>query len=109
MDRTGLTLIAATALLVAVVLGWALRWIYGLFNPPPTPEAPADSEWAEYAKACEAERDAAVARLTEVEAQLSGQLSEARAERDAAMDGLGDARRAAEALQQELDGLRKSG
>lgn len=106
MERTELTVIIAVALFAAVALGWVLRWVFDLLNPPPPPEPVADSEWAEYAKACEAQRDDAVARLAEVERDLGNRLTQANAELTAAMDGLGDARREAQTLQAQLDALR---
>lgn len=106
MERTELTMVAAAALLAAVLIGWALRWIYEHLNPPPPPEPLADSEWAEYAKASEAAREAAEARLAEVERTMSNQLTQTEAERDAAMDALGDARRTAFELEKELGELK---
>ncbi|MHA3913247.1 hypothetical protein [Halovulum sp. GXIMD14793] len=103
MNQQQLTLTIAAALFAAIVLGWILRWIFDLLNPPPPPEPLADSEWAEYAKACEAERDDAQARLAEVENDLGRRLTQAQAELEAAMDGLGDARREARELQMKLD------
>lgn len=106
MDRMQLTLVAAAALFVAVILGWGLRWIYELLNPPAPPEPKADSEWAEYAKACEAQRDEAYDRLEEVERDLTNRLNQAQAELSAAMDALGDARRAAQDLEAEVAALK---
>ncbi len=103
MDQQKLTLTIAAALFAAIVLGWILRWIFDMLNPPPPPEPIADSEWAEYAKACETEREATQARLDEVERDLGGRLTQAQAELDAAMDGLGDARREVRELQMKLD------
>lgn len=107
MDRTELTLFASLALIVAVLIGWALRWVYNLLNPPPPPEPLADSEWAEYAKACEAARDDAVNRLAEVERDLGNRLNQAQAELSASMDALGDARRRADELDAELAQLKQ--
>lgn len=102
MDRTELTIVAAAALMVALGLGWVLRWIYSLLNPPPAPEPRADSEWAQYAKACEAQRDAAQARLAEVERDMGNKLTQAQAELSAAMEGLAAARRATQDLEARL-------
>ncbi len=109
MDRTNLTLTIAAALFAAILIGWGLRWVYNLLNPPSPPAPVADSEWAEYAKSCEAERDVAQARVEEVERSLSNQLTQAQAELTAAMEGLGDARREAGALRDQLDQLSASG
>lgn len=108
MDRNDLTLVAAVALMVALALGWVLRWIYSMLNPPPPPPPKADSEWAEYARACEAERDAAQTRLAEVESDLGNKLVQAQAELSAAMDGLGDARRATQELESKLSNIGKA-
>lgn len=106
MERTELTFVAAAALLAAVATGWALRWVYEHLNPPPPPEPLADSEWAEYAKSCEAAREAAEARLAEVERELGNRMTQAEAERDAAMDALGEARRQAYEMEKELVEIR---
>ena len=105
MDRQQLTLTIAAALFAAIVLGWILRWIFDLLNPAPPPEPVADSEWAEYAKACEVEKEAAQAQLAEVENDLGRRLTQTQAELEAAMDGLGAARREAHELQAKLDDL----
>lgn len=107
MDRTELTLVAAAALMVAVLLGWSLRWIYDLLNPPAPPPPLDDSEWAEYAKACEAQRDEAQTRLADLETDLTNRLNQAQAELSASMEALGDARRTATELEAELETLRK--
>ncbi|WP_112322354.1 hypothetical protein [Oceanibium sediminis] len=106
MDRTELTLFASLALIVAVLIGWGLRWVYGVLNPPTPPEPLADSEWAEYAKACEAARNETAARLEEVERDLNNRLSQAQAELSASMEALGDARRRADELDAELSALK---
>ncbi|NNU79671.1 hypothetical protein HMH01_04375 [Halovulum dunhuangense] len=106
MDRTQLTLIAAAALLFALILGWTLRWVYELLNPPPPPEPKADSEWAEYARSCEAQRDEAIARQSEIERELGGKLAQAQAELSATMDGLRDARASVRELEAELESLK---
>ncbi len=103
MDRTELTLIIASGLFIAIVIGWVLRWIYELLTPPPPPEPVPDSEWAEYAKGCEQERDTAVARLAEVERDLSNRLTQSQAELEAAMDGLRGARQEAQELRERLE------
>jgi len=105
MDRTELTIVAAAALLVALAAGWVLRWVYSLLNPPPPPAPKADSEWAEYARTCEAQRDEAQARLAEVERELGNKLTQAQAELSAAMEGLGEARRATQDLEAKLESM----
>lgn len=102
MDRQELTLIITAALFAAIVFGWVLRWIYSLLNPPAPPEPIADTEWAEYAKSCETAREAAEARLNEVERDLSNRLTQTQAELSAAMEGLGDARREVHDLSEQL-------
>ncbi|MEM8870407.1 MAG: hypothetical protein AAGB10_08360 [Pseudomonadota bacterium] len=102
MDRTELTFAASAALFAAMVVGWGLRWIYGLMNPPPPPEPLDDSEWAQYAKAWEEQRNDAYERLDEVEREMGNRLTQAQAELDAAMEALGDTRRAAQELEAEV-------
>ncbi|MEO0911624.1 MAG: hypothetical protein AAFY59_01325 [Pseudomonadota bacterium] len=109
MDRSSLTLTIAIALFIAILIGWALRWVYNLLNPPPPPEPIADSEWAEYAKACEAARDETYAKAADMERNLTNQITQMQAELTAAMEGLGDARREARALQEQLDQVNANG
>ncbi|MHA3976154.1 hypothetical protein ACW9UR_00600 [Halovulum sp. GXIMD14794] len=109
MDRTQLTILVALAFLLAMAFGWMLRWGYDLLNPPPPPEPKDDSEWAEYARACEAARDEAQGRLSEVERELGNKLQQAQAELEAAMDGLGAQRRYATELEAELNALKAKG
>ena len=106
MNQMELTVTIAVGLFAAILLGWCLRWIYGLLNPPEAPQPKADSEWAEYALACEAQRDEAQSKLSEIERDLTTKLNQANAELQAAMDGLGAARRDAQAVRAELDALK---
>lgn len=102
MDRTQMTLAIAAALFAAVLLGWGLRWIFALLNPPPPPPPTPDSEWAAYAKSCEAERDQAVAHRDELERQLTNRLTQTQAELDATMEGLRAARTEVHDLERRL-------
>jgi len=106
MDRTQLTLLVTLALFCAMGVGWILRWGYNVLNPPAPPEPRDDSEWAEYARACEAAKDEAEGRLVEVERDLGNKLAQVQAELEAAMDGLGAQRRYATELETELNALK---
>ncbi|MEM7614137.1 MAG: hypothetical protein AAF245_03770 [Pseudomonadota bacterium] len=108
MNRTELTIAAAAALFAAILVGWGLRWFYGVMNPPPPPEPLDDSEWAQYAKAWEQQRNEAYAKLDEVERDMSNRLTQAQAELDAAMEALGDTRRSAQELEAEVARLREA-
>ena len=102
MDRIQLTLLVTLALFCAMGVGWLLRWGYDLLNPPPPPEPKDDSEWAEYARACEAGKVEAEQRLAELERDLGNKLVQVQAELVAAMDGLGDSRRYVQELEARL-------
>lgn len=110
MDRTDLTLIIGSALVAAVIIGWTVRWFFDRMNttgPMASDEVVARMREAEAAQA-DAER-----RASEIEAKARQTESQLNAELDAAMTGLGNARREAEqwrtdaaAWRAEVDELR---
>ncbi len=100
MNRTELTIAIASALFVAAVLGWVLRWAFDRLN---TTAPLAEDEVVSQMKASEAARKLAEADLAEFKIRYHQLEAQMKAEVDAAMDGLGDARREASDLRQRLD------
>jgi predicted alpha/beta hydrolase len=99
MNRTELTMFVAGTLLLAVILGWCLRWFYSRLHagaPVSTDSISARLHEAELAK------EAAIARLAETERNYANLLTQAIAERDAAMESVGYFRHQVEDLQAEL-------
>lgn len=101
MNRTELTLGVAAVLLLAVITGWCLRWIYSRLSAG-APVA-ADSMAARLHEA-ELAKEAAINRLVETERNYANMLKQAHAERDATMETVGQMRREAEALRAALEG-----
>ena len=104
MGRTELVIIIAIAFFVTFLLGWILRWAYGRVNSVNTGSVNDSDDLATRLHLAEEERDEAVSRLESREWELTNQISQAQAELDAAMGGLGDARRETEALRVQLEG-----
>ncbi len=106
MNRTELTLIIASALVLAVLFGWCLRWFFGIFNRP-TEEGPIDENTLVAAlQQAQDEKAEAEQRMADVERDLTNRLTQANAELQAAMEGIGSARREAEELRSEIDKLK---
>ncbi len=93
MGRTELTLVIGTALVVAVVLGWMLRWFVSKMN---TTGPIASDEAMGRMREAEAARDAAEARIGEIEREARAEVARLNAELDATMSGLRTARQEAE-------------
>ncbi|OUS07177.1 hypothetical protein A9Q96_07680 [Rhodobacterales bacterium 52_120_T64] len=110
MDRTDLTLIIGSALVAAVIIGWTLRWFFDRMN---TAGPMASDEVVARMREAEAAQTVAETRLVEVETAARNSESQLKAELEAAMTGLGNARREseqwrveAEAWRTEVDELR---
>lgn len=103
MDRTDLTLIVGSALVVAVIIGWSLRWLFDRMN---THGPMASDEVVARMREAEAAQAAAELRANEAETNARSTEAQLQAELEAAMTGLGAARREAEQWRTEVDELR---
>ena len=110
MDRTDLTLIIGSALVVAVIFGWTLRWFFDRMN---TTGPMASDEVVNRMREAEAAQASADSRAVEIEENARQRENQLHAELEAAMTGLGNARREseqwridAEAWRAEVDELR---
>lgn len=103
MNRSELTMIIAGSLVLALIAGWTLRWVFGLLNRPepeePIPETELEAQLREALEA----RDASDAKLASVEEDLSRKLVQTQAELSATMDGLRDARRQTNEMREQLE------
>ncbi len=102
MNRTDLTLIIVSAIVIALVLGWSARWLFDRLNRLPHG---AGEDGQDPLAAAEAARDAAEAELSRIQLEYASEYNQLKAELDATMDGLRSARQYAESLQAELDAL----
>lgn len=93
MDGNELTLLVTGALLVAVLVGWVLHWIYARMNNPSGPRSiKQTARMAERLHDAEDAQHAAETRLATVEADLGQRIAEMQAELDAAHESLEAAR-----------------
>ena len=103
MNRTELTLAVAGAFLLAVLIGWTLRWIFSRLNQSSATVAAGSNELAARLHTAEEARDAAFRERDDMVKELRNKLDQTEAELEAAMDGLGHARREAEALRAQYE------
>ena len=103
MGRTELVVITAVILFTAFLLGWLAHWLLQRFNRVETANVAELDHMASALHEAEEARDAALARLEERESELLHELNQTRAELQAAMDGLGNARREAEELRAYIE------
>jgi len=93
----------AVILLVAFLLGWITHWLFQKFNRVNTSNVTELDNMASALHEAEETRDAAIAQLQDREAELTAKLTQTGAELEAAMDGLGDARREVADLRNYID------
>ena len=103
MSRTELVALIAAALFVAFLVGWGAHWIVSRLSRAPAGGKDDLDRMAEALHDAEEQRDRAVAYQKERETELLRRLHETEAERQAAMDGLRDARAEAEELRVRLN------
>ena len=107
MNRTELTIIIAGAFTLAVLLGWILRWLYSRLGRAGLEASGGTSnDLAARLHAAEEARDAAFKDRDDGLADMKRRLVQTEAELSAAMEGLGDARRVAENLREQLAELK---
>ena len=102
MDKFELTLIVVFALLVSFVIGWILSRLFRNINQNPHLEESDVNELTTTLLNVEEERDNTIAYVQNREKELANQLGQVKAELNAAMDGLGSARREVAELKEKL-------
>ena len=102
MDKFELTLIVAFTLLVSFVIGWILSRLFRNINQNPHLEESDVNELTTTLLNVEEERDNTIAYVQNREKELANQLGQVKAELNAAMDGLGSARREVAELKEKL-------
>ncbi|MBZ0128961.1 MAG: hypothetical protein K8F59_07580 [Rhodobacteraceae bacterium] len=103
MERTALVAVLTGILLLAFGLGWAGHWLFRKFNRIDTTNVAELDHMASALHEAEETRDEAIAYLQGREAELTGRLGQTEAELEAAMEGLGEARREVEELRDYID------
>ena len=102
MDKFEHTLIVAFALLVSFVIGWILSRLFRNINQNTHLEESDVNELTTTLLNVEEERDNTIAYVQNREKELANQLGQVRAELNAAMEGLGSARREVAELKAKL-------
>ncbi len=102
MNRTELTVLVASTFMVAILIGWILRWLYGRIGQAGLSTSGGSNDLAARLLAAEADRDAAFQDRDETVGDMKKRLVQTEAELKAAMEGLGDARRDADAIRRQL-------
>ena len=102
MDKFELILIVAFALLMSFVIGWILSRLFRNINQNPHLEESDVNELTTTLLNVEEERDNTIAYVQNREKELANQLGQVKAELNAAMDGLGSARREVAELKEKL-------
>ena len=102
MDKFELILIVAFALLMSFVIGWILSRLFRNINQNPHLEESDVNELTTTLLNVEEERDNTIAYVQNREKELANQLGQVRAELNAAMEGLGSARREVAELKAKL-------
>ncbi len=92
MTRFDLVLAILAILLVAMICGWALHWLWSRLSRPPRSEIDHLHEMAERLHEAEEARDEAERRLAEIETTSRTAIAEREAELEAAMDTIGNLR-----------------
>lgn len=105
MNRTELTFLVAATFMIAILIGWTLRWIFTRINQSGLNNI-GSNDLAARLHTAEEERDAAFADKEAVVREVQNKLVQTEAELAAAMEGLGDARREANDLRMEIADLK---
>ena len=103
MNRTEFVIVTAIVLTLAFALGWFANWLVHRFTRVTQADLGELERMAHALHEAEETRDEAIAYLQGREAELTGRLGQTEAELEAAMEGLGEARREVEELRDYID------
>lgn len=103
MDKNELITAISTAFMIFFILGWVARMGYGRLRRINSTNVDEIDDLATRLHDAEEQRDEAVTYLHQRERELVNKAAQAEAELDAAMQGLGSARRETEALRRQLN------
>lgn len=104
MTRFELTLLSAVLLFAAFALGWAAHWLVQRVTRVDQSDLGELERMAQALNEAEDIRDQAIAWVETREAELTRDLTQTRAELEAAMDGLRNARAETDYLRRALEG-----
>ena len=98
MNRTEFIIVTAIILFVAFLLGWFAHWLIHRFTRVATGDMSELDRIAQALHEAEETRDQAITYLQKRDSERSNNLAQTKAELNAAMEGLRDARKEAEEL-----------
>jgi len=102
MNREELVILIALVLFFSFILGWLMRWAYGKMGKVNSANMTDVDDLANRLHEAEIQRDEATQRLNDQEWEYTNKVTQTEAELQAAMEGLGEARREAEDLRMQL-------
>ncbi len=108
MNRTEFIIVTAIILFVAFLAGWFAHWVLHRFNRVSQSDMNELEKIATALHEAEETRDQAITYLHQREAELTGKISQAEAELNAAMDGLRASRHEAEELRAYIEAHTKA-
>ncbi|SFC93242.1 hypothetical protein [Tropicimonas isoalkanivorans] len=108
MNRVEFIVVTAAVLFVAFLLGWFASWIIHRVTRVTQSEMGELDKMAQALHEAEETRDQAITYMQQREAELTNQLTQTEAERQAAMDALRDTRQEAEELRAYIERDRES-
>ncbi len=100
MNRTDLTLIIVSAIVIALVLGWSARWLFDRLNRVPHT---LDETGPDPLAVAEESLANAEAELARIQLEYASEYNQIKAELDATMDGLRTVRQRADAAEAALE------
>lgn len=103
MNRTEFIIVTAIILFVAFLLGWVAHWLTHRFTRVASGDMTELDRIAQALHEAEETRDQAITYLQKREAEMSNNLAQTKAELEAAMEGLREAREEAEELRAYIE------
>ncbi|MBL1436016.1 MAG: hypothetical protein COB08_007440 [Rhodobacteraceae bacterium] len=102
MNRTDLTLIIVSSIVIALVLGWSARWLFDRLNRAPHG---ADENGLDPIEAAKEAQKKAEAELKRIQLEYASEYNQLKAELAATMEGLHSARQRADLAESDLKAL----
>lgn len=108
MNRTEFIIATAIILFIAFILGWFSHWVLNRFLRVSQSDMGELDRMAQQLHDAEEQRDQAVSYYQQREAEITNRQAQTKAELDAAMGGLHDARQEVEELRNYIEKMKKT-
>lgn len=102
MNKTDLTLIIVSSIVIALVLGWSARWLFDRLNRVPHG---VDENGLDPMGAAKKAKEKAEAELKRIQLEYTSEYNQLKAELAATMEGLHSARQRADLAELQLKSL----